>query len=126
MDFRQRLEQSRNRHGNSEVTTEPESGFSCPYFGTDKNGNPACLELRLPDGRRKAIPYAFFTEINFDIDTGIEILTTGKRILITGRHLTRLFEHLTAYKVRYVLANVGYDTGDEDGVFVKEIIIDDL
>ena len=125
MDFRQRLEQSRNRPVSDDMPGDAEEEFSCPYFATDKARMPVCLELRLPDGARKALPYAYFNEISFDADNGIEILTTNKTIIIKGRNLSRLFDYLAAYRVRYVQVNVGND-GNEDEHFVKEIIISEM
>jgi hypothetical protein len=125
MDFRQRLEQSRVQMVTSDASDEQEDQSACPYFAADRSKSPICLELRLPDGGRKAIPYAYFTEINFDADEGIEILTTQKRINITGRRLSRLFDYLVTYRVRYVQADVGNDI-QEDGLFVEGILIEEL
>lgn len=124
MDFKQRLEQSRNRFANGELTSEADMQ-ACPYFATDRSRNPLCLDLRLPDGIRRAVPYAYFTEINFDADAGIEILTAQKRIHIIGRQLGMLYDHLIAYRVRYVQSNIGSDA-NEDGLFVKEIVIEEI
>lgn len=125
MDFRQRLEQNRTRLVDSDPPAEQEDRVSSPYYATDRGGMPSCLDLRLQDGVRKALPYAYFTEINYDIDNGIEIITTGKRISILGRNLTSLFEQLVAYRVRFVQANIGSDA-NEDGLFVKAIKVEDL
>ena len=125
MDFRQRLEQSRIRPVTSEVTDEPEGHFASSYFAVDRVGNPVCLDLRLKGGARKAVPYAFISEINFEIDAGIEILIQGKRINIVGRNLAKLFDHLIAYRVRYIQANIGSDP-NEDGLFVKEIMFEEI
>lgn len=124
MDFRQRLEQNRNRPVSSDTPAEPDEQFSCPYFATERSGSPACLDLRLRGGARKAVPYSYFTEISYEIDAGIEILTGSKKITIIGRNLTKLFDYLIAYKVRYVQANIGSDA-NEDGLFVKEIMVED-
>ncbi len=125
MDFRQRLEQSRIKPIGSDVPADTEENFVCPYFATDKTKSPACLELRLSGGNHKAIPYSYFTEINFEADAGIEILTTQKRICIVGRNLGRLFDYLVMYRVKFVQANIGNDT-EEDGLFVKEILVEEV
>ncbi|MCO5946723.1 hypothetical protein [Mucilaginibacter flavidus] len=122
MDFRQRLEQSRVQLVGGTSEFDPDEHFTSLYFATERGSNPLCLDLRLPDGSRKAVPYSYFTEINFDADAGIEILTTQKRISVTGRNLKALYEHLITYRVRYVQANIGNDT-EEDGLFVEEIRI---
>ncbi|RYZ47427.1 MAG: hypothetical protein EOP49_21365 [Sphingobacteriales bacterium] len=46
---------------------EGREGFGCQYFGTDRGKSPARLELRLPEGVRMVIPFANFTEMNFDL-----------------------------------------------------------
>jgi len=110
---------------NGNTPAEPDEFVTCPYFATDRTKNPVCLELRLADGRRKALPYSYITGINFDADAGIEIITTLSRIAITGRNLASLFDHLVMYRVRYVQADMGQDA-QEDGVFVEEILIEAL
>jgi len=128
MNFRDKLEQGRERLGNKTeaiIAAEMEEGFACEYFATDNiKSLPACLDLRLPDGKRKAIPYTFVTEINFDADSLIEITTTTKQIKISGRDLTKLYDFLVAYRVRYIQADFGNDMND-DGLFVEKIIIED-
>lgn len=123
MDFRQRLEQNRSRPVSAEPAPEPEDQYSCPYFATDKH--PACLDLRLPDGVRRALPYSYFMEMRYDCDSGIEIYTSTRKITITGRNMTRLFDYLLSYRVRFIQANVGND-GNESGLFVKHIAIEEI
>jgi len=125
MDFRQRLEQSKMQLVGGFATSEPDEQVTSTHFAIERNKTPVCLELRLPDGSRKAVPYSYFTEISFDADRGIEILTTQKRIEISGRKLAQLFEYLVSYRVRYVASHSGYDSG-EDELFVKEILIEEL
>jgi len=123
MDFRQRLEQSRNRPVSNDVPAGPDTDISSPYFATDRTGIPTCLDLRFSDGSRKAIPYAYLIEIGYNADKGVEIRTTTKCISIQGRNLSILYDHLLAYRVRYIQANIG-NAGDEDEVFVKTILIE--
>lgn len=125
MDFRQRLEQSRTKQPVSAPTGEPEILVTSPYFAIDRGSQPTCLDVRLKGGARKALPYTYITEMNFDIDEGIEILTSRKRIQIIGRNLSKLFDYLLTYRVRYVQGNVGSD-GDEDGLFVKELLVEEI
>ncbi len=123
MDFRQRLEQSRSKPVSNDEPFEQDDHFSCTYFATARSGTPACLDLRLPDGSRNAVPYAYFVGINYDADKGIEILTAHKRIQITGRNLLMLYDYLVAYRLRFVQANIGNDTCD-DGIFIKAILVE--
>ena len=129
MNFREKLEQSRERLGsNSEAVIEAEmqEAYTCEYFATDNiKSLPACLDLRLPNGSRKALPYNYFVEINFDTESGIEITTTTKKVKITGRELGKLYDFLVSYRVRFITSNLGEDLKDE-GLFVKEILILEL
>lgn len=129
MNFRERLEQSRERLGNSTeaiLDAELEEGYNCEYFATDNiKSLPACLDLRLPNGSRKALPYNYFVEIDFLSGNVIEITTTTKKVQITGRDLGKLYDFLVSYRVRFITTNLGADLKDE-GLFVKEILIQEL
>lgn len=125
MDFRQRLEQGRNKASSADLYSESDEGYECQYFSADRVKSPACFELRFSAGVRKAIPYAYVTEINFDVELGIEIFTTQKHVRITGRNLSKIFDYLVSYRVRFIQANIGMDVL-EDGLFVKEIVIENL
>lgn len=124
MDFRQRLEQSRSKPANSEAE-QPEELLSHTYFAADRAGSPLCLDLRLRNGSRKAIPYSYLSEMSYDAEKGIEILTSTKRITITGRNLSTLYDYLITYRLRFVQANIGNDT-QEDGPFVDEIRVEEI
>ena len=124
MNFREKLEQSRMQVVGGTSTVEAAEPVTCTYYAADRD-SPVCIDLRLADGSRKAIPYSYFTEINFETEAGIEILTASKRILITGRNLLALYENLTRYRVRYVQTDIGTDT-QEDGLFVENISYDAL
>ncbi len=126
MDFKQRLEQDKETSAGKEMAAEPADNFVNEYFAKSNIGSfPACLDLRLSNGKRKALPYSFFTEINFDNEAAIEIFTASKKITITGRNLATLFDYLATYRVKYVRANIGNDQ-KEDGLFVKEILIEEI
>ena len=125
MDFRQRLEQSNTRLVDKDAPADADNGGNCPFYAVDRVKNPACLDLRLPEGMRFSMPYSYLTEISYDMEMGIEILTKRKRIVITGRYLDKLYEALITYRVKYVQTNIGND-GAEDGLFVKEILIGDV
>ena len=126
MNFRERLEQSRDRFCEFEGNSELDEMFSCEYFATDNiKSLPACLDLRFPDGSRKAMPYNYFVEIDFLSAEMIEIITTTKQIKIIGRDLGKLYDFLVAYRVRYIATNVGADL-NETGLFVEQIIIKEI
>ena len=122
MDFKQRLEQSRGTTSASEL----EKNHTCEYFATDNiKSLPACLDLRLPQGERRALPYSYVTEIYFDMEIGIVIYTNTKKVTITGRGLLILYDYLVNYRVRFIQANMGMDS-QEEGLFIKDIAIEDL
>ena len=124
MDFRTRLEQG--RLAESETHPEADESPTSEYFATDRvKAYPVCLDLRLSPEARVALPYTHITEMHYNGETGIQILTSRKQISIHGRNLTQLFNCLINYRVRYVQANIGNDE-PEDGLFVKEILIEDL
>ncbi len=128
MDFRQRLqeESKKGKPDNGEPTIEADDDIVGEYFATDNIKRfPACLELRLVENRRIALPYTHFTQIRYDIETGIEIFTTHEKIKITGRNLLKLWDYLAAYRVRHIQVNVGSDPKD-DGLFVGEILVEEL
>lgn len=126
MNFRERLEQSREKYGEAGGSGELEEIYSCEYFATDNiKSMPACLDLRLPNGSRKALPYNYVVEIDFDGGELIHILTTTKHIQIIGRDLGRLYDFLVAYRVRFITTNIGADL-KEAGLFVKQIIIEEI
>lgn len=122
MDFRQRLEQSRITRDN-ELAREPEESLATDYFAVSSGASHACLDLRLADGKRIGLPYAYINSIAFDPELGITLTTTREQVTITGRNLSRLFDHLLCYRVRFIQANLGGDS-QEDGVFVESISVE--
>lgn len=126
MTFRERLEQEYAGVNNQAANNnDPEfEGFDSDFFGIDNiKSYPACLDLRLSDGNRKAVPYSFIQEINFDPTYGIEITATTKKIIITGRDLGKLYDYLTSFRTRYIQTHLGTDA-NETGLFVEKINIE--
>jgi hypothetical protein len=128
VNFRERIEQRRGNQFNIEPANDnqQEESFESDFFSIENLRNHlACIDLRLADGSRKAIPYIYVLEINFDASEGIEILTTTKSIKITGRDLGKLYDYLVVFRVKYIQANIGTDA-NEEGLFVKEIVIQEV
>ena len=97
-----------------------------PFFGVENIRNSTyCLDLRLKNGIYKALPYTYIVEINYDPSEGIHILTSTRKVNITGRNLVSLYNYLTAYRVKYIQANIGTDLTDQRALYVKEITIMD-
>ena len=127
MNFRDRIERTRENQGKVATANdnEQEESFNSDYFGIENLRNSlACLDLRLADGNRKALPYSYIMEINFDASEGIEIISSGKQVKITGRDLGRLYDYLIVYRVRYIQENAGTDV-NETGLFIKAIEINE-
>jgi hypothetical protein len=125
MDFRTRLEQGKNRK-RSGSEYEPGGKEDNAFFGIEYERTvPTCLDLRLQQGTRIALPYSFFTSLSHDSENGIEIFTNNKRITITGRNLTKLYDQLIRYRVRYIQASIGNDESEE-GLFVKGIKVGEV
>lgn len=125
MTYRERIEQEFAKR-NELVANNNDSDQECydtDYFGIDNiKSFPACLDLRLSDSSRVAIPYGFIQEVLYNPAEGIEITTDKKSIKVIGRDLEKLFDYLTAFRVRYIRANVGTDAA-ESGLFVETIDI---
>ncbi len=127
MTFKERVERDYARQNELAANNnDPEQdGYDAEFFGIDNiKSFPASLDLRLPNGSRIAIPYGFIQEIRFNPAEGIEITTDKKTIKVLGRDLEKLFDYLTAFRVRYIRANAGFD-GNETGLFVGTISIED-
>ncbi|RYE52672.1 MAG: hypothetical protein EOP48_15975 [Sphingobacteriales bacterium] len=113
--------------GEESAFNQVEPFVSSPYFGVDNLRNaPACLDLRLPDGNRKALPYSYIVEINYSLSDGIEIISTTKKVMITGRNLKNLYNYIIAYRVKHIQANIGNDLTEENVLFVKDITIEEV
>src|SRR5882724_4013095 len=120
MNFRDRIEKNREIQSKPVAANnnEQEEGVNCEYFGIENIRNSlTCIDLRLADGTRKALPYSYIMEINFTTSHEIEILTATRQIKIEGRYLMRLYNYLVAFRVRYIQENMGMDT-KEEGLFI--------
>lgn len=134
MNFQDRITQrlqERKEAINQQQTDNSETSVEqfehSPYFGIEQLRNhPSCIDLRLTNGKFKALPYAYILEIDYDPSDGIEITATGKKVIVTGRNLKLLYHYLTAFRVRYIQANVGNDLEEEKALFVKNIKIDEM
>ena len=131
MSFTEKLAQSRSGGKNIPFAEkdfdEIEEFHASPFFGAENLRNsPSCIDLRLSNGASKAIPYSYIHEIDFEPSEGIIITTSTKLIKITGRNLRMLYNYLSAYRVRFIKANIGNDLTNEQEVFVKDIKIQEV
>ena len=127
MNFRERIERRRELEEAPRASAElEEDGFDADYFGIENvRSLPASLVLRLPEGKRRSIPYMHSPEFIYDPSEGIEIITHNIRVKIIGRDLTRLFDYLAAYRVKYIQPHLGTDA-KTPGLFVEEIKVDEI
>lgn len=106
-------------YNNPDTANEPFE--KSDFYGVENvRGSPACLEMRFNDSTSKALPYSFILEISYDPSEGIEIKSTMRKIIITGRNLRKLYLSLVAYRVSYIVENIGNDLTDENKVFIKK------
>lgn len=127
MSFREKyLERNRQRMAEMAANDNFEEHEKLPvsdFFKVERvRKMPPCLDLRMADGSFVAVPYSLVSLISFDPSEGIEIaLATEKKVLITGRNLHLIYEYLSAFRVRFIQANIGNDIADEDVLFVEGI-----
>lgn len=94
MDFVQRLREKEKERQDSIEANEngvahlQEKGVNSDFFGTDNLRNlPACLDFRISETRRRALPYSYIMEVLFDATDGIEIIANTEKRKITRRNL---------------------------------------
>lgn len=127
MSFREKyLERNRQRMAEMVANDNFEEHEKLPvsdFFKVERvRKMPPCLDLRLADGSFVAVPYSLVSLISFDPSEGIEIvLATEKKVLISGRNLHLIYEYLSAFRIRFIQANIGNDYIDEDALFVEGI-----
>ena len=123
-------EMSERLKNNEPETSEfeaPENDFETIFFGLEPNKKfPTTVDLRFKNGSCKAIPYAYVSEIDFHPSEGIIITASGRKISITGRNLKRLYDYLASYRVRFIQANIGSDTAEDNTLFVDDISIEEI
>lgn len=131
MSFRERVEQARVSLVNKEQVAandnnETEDIIKSDYFGVENIRNlPACLDLRFADGTRKAVPYSYILEIDYNPSGEIKITCSEKEVVIKGRDLERLYDYLAAYRVRFVGVCLG-SSNEEAGSVITAIEINDI
>ena|ERR1043165_5129006 len=128
MSFRERIERTREKLNNPVPANdnEPDEGFETAFYRVEGIRNsPPNLVLRFANGSRKGIPYISFQDVDYSPAEGIKIRMPQCSIRITGRDLERLFNYLNLHRVTYIQENISADT-TEEGIFIKEIIIEEL
>ncbi len=126
MSFKERIEQARLSQDNEGVANDnaPEDTFESECFGVESVRNlPACLDLRFLDGTRKAIPYSYILEIDYDPSGEIKITCSEKEVTIKGWNLEKLYDYLAKYRVRFV-AECSETYVDQSKPHVGKIIFD--
>jgi hypothetical protein len=94
--------------------------FSC--VGIAESGRIAYkLKLILKNGNRHFFPYAYMSEVAFDIEGRLTILTSEREIIIEGRGLDILEEWIFESRVKWVKEDNRSIDPLEEGVFVRRI-----
>ena len=95
-------------------------GFTC--VGLEQAGRIAYkLKLIFKNGNRHFFPYAYISEVAFDVEGKLTILTSEREIVIEGRGLDALEEWLFESKVKWVKEDNRSFDPFEEGVFVGRI-----
>lgn len=128
MSFRERIEQARANldsiEQNGANDNEVEETIESDYFGVENIRNlPACLDLRFSDGTRKAIPYSYILEIDYEPSGEIKITCSEKEISIKGRDLGKLYDYLIVYRVRFVKEQAHVNVDNTNQVLITSILV---
>ena len=125
MNFRERLEQARVDRNNDETVVANDNNeevIQSEYFGISNARNlPACLDLRFIDGTRKAVPYSYILEVDYDPSGEMKITCTEKEIIIKGRDLEKLYDYLVGYRVKFVAERGGNIRNTKCGCCIDKI-----
>jgi len=98
--------------------------FSC--VGLESAGRNAYkLKLIFKNGDRRFFPYAYISEVGFDVEGKLTILTAEREIIIEGRGLDALEEWLFESKVRWVKEDNRSIDPYEENIFVAKIEVRD-
>lgn len=110
-----------NENNPTSVNSDP-----LPCVGFESAGrNAHKLKLIFKNGDRRFFPYAYISEVAFDAEGKVTILTSEREIIIEGRGLDNLEEWLFESKVRWVKEdNRSFDPFEEN-IFVAKIEVKD-
>lgn len=134
MKFTERLEGQRNRdaeYGSSGMTTNlgklTESKFEDEkFFEVERQAGKLVpmLDLRLKDGNSVGIPYAYISQIMFNINGEIKINCADSTYLIMGINLIQLYRYLLRNNVIYIQeADAEINIGNDKKLFVERIVV---
>ena len=81
------------------------------------------LDLRFKDGRRKALPYGYLTQVDLDPSADLTIAFTACQIKITGRNLDAVYKAILNHTALAIIeAGEQFDDG-QDVPFVETITV---
>jgi len=126
LQLKEKEKQDSIEAGENVVAGTDDIGKDSEFFGIENVRNmPPNLELRFADDDSEGLPYSLITGLSYRLNTGILIRAVTMNIKITGRDLKKLYRYLLAHRVTYIQAKQGTDI-EETGLFVKEILIEEL
>ena len=95
-------------------------GFSC--IGIAESGRIAYkLKLIFRNGNRVFFPYAYISEVAFDVEGRLTLLTSEREIIIEGRGLDNLEEWIFESRLKWVKEDNRSFDPHEEGIFVRRI-----
>ena len=89
-----------------------------------ENTMVAMLDLRLPGGRRKALPYSYLSSVEFDPSKGLVCEYASCRVTITGRNLEPVYAAIANHTALAVIQSASGFDKEEDGPFVEAIRVE--
>ncbi len=102
------------------------SSQGSPCVGIEEAGRRAHkLKLIFKNGNRHSFPYAYMSEVIFDVEGKITILTSEREIIIEGRGLDNLEEWIFESRVKWVKEDNRSFDPHEEGIFINTIEVKD-
>jgi len=99
-----------------------DSGDKPSCVGFEESGRIAYkLKFILKNGNRHFFPYAYISEVAFDIEGRLTILTSEREIIIEGRGLDNLEEWVFESRVKWVKEDNRSFDPHEEGIFISGI-----
>ena len=114
------LDQPLESANENNPATDYTDSSSC--VGIEESGRIAYkLKLIFKNGNRHFFPYAYISEVAFDIEGRLTILTSEREIVIEGRGLDNLEEWIFESRVKWVKEDNRSFDPHEEGVFISSI-----
>lgn len=111
----------------SEAESQPATTASERHVGSliaVENTVASMLDLRLPGGKRTALPYSYLASVDFDPSGAVVCTYASAVVTIKGRDLEAIYTAITNHTALAVVqVTSGFDEGNK-GPFVESIVIE--